>query len=80
MLTKQRGQERVYLGVFVAVVALAFLISSALLAEAQTGKETASQTKDQHQGMMSLREGFRASRIIDETVKNAHPFLGTASN
>ena len=71
MLTKQRGTERVYLGVFVAVVTLAFLLLPAFPAEAQGGKETAPQTGGQQQGMVSLQEGFRANRIIDETVRNA---------
>jgi sporulation protein YlmC with PRC-barrel domain len=69
--TQQRGPRTNWLRVFIAGVAVAFLSFDALSVEAQGSKQATPQTGSQSQETRYLQEGFRASKIIDQAVKNA---------
>ena len=72
MFTKQqRGSGRIGLGFLIGVVFLAFLPLTGFAAEVQVGKKPEQQTGNPQQERMVLQQGFRASKIIDQTVKNA---------
>jgi sporulation protein YlmC with PRC-barrel domain len=72
MFTKQqRGSSRIGLGFLIVLVSLVFLSLSGFAAEVQGGKKAGPPKGNQQQERMHLQEGFRASKIIDQTVKNA---------
>ena len=72
MATKPRRRSRRFgLGFIIGVVSLVFLSSGALSVEAQGGKGPDQKMGGQSQEKIYLQEGFRASKIIDQTVKNA---------
>ena len=72
MFTKQqRGSGRIGLGFLIGVVSLALLSLNGFAAEVQGGKKPEQQTGNPQQERMILQEGFRASKIIDQTVKSA---------
>jgi sporulation protein YlmC with PRC-barrel domain len=63
---KRQRMIRISLGLFVGVVLL-FLFSSSVLAEEAKGEKTG-----QPSGKMDLRGDIRASKMIDEIVRNDH--------
>jgi sporulation protein YlmC with PRC-barrel domain len=72
MFTRQpRGSRRICSGFLIGVVCLAFLLLNGFAAEVQGGNKAEQQTGSLQQERMYLQEGFRASKIIDQTVKNA---------
>jgi len=71
MFTKQhRDSGRPCWGFLVGIVFLTFLSMNGFAAEVQGGKKTGQQMESQQHEEMYLREGLRASKIIDESVKN----------
>jgi len=71
MFTKQkRGSGRICWGFLIGVVSLAFLSMNGFAAEVQGGKKTDQQTGNPQAERMYLQKGLRASKIIDQTVKN----------
>lgn len=71
MFTKQRGgSARICWGFLIGVVSLAFLSMTGFAAEVQGGKKTDQQTGNPQAEGMYLQKGLRASKIIDQTVKN----------
>jgi len=71
MFTKQkRGSGRICWGFLIGVVSLAFLSLNGFAAEVQGGKKTDQQTGNPQAERMYLQKGLRASKIIDQTVKN----------
>ena len=72
MFTKQqRGSGRIGLGFLIGVVSLALLSLNGFAAEVQSGKKPEQQMGNPQQERMILQDGFRASKIIDQTVKSA---------
>jgi len=72
MFTKQQqGSGRIWVGFLIGVVSLALLSLNGFAAEVQGGKTSEPRTGKQQQEKMSIQEGFRASKIIDQTLKNA---------
>ena len=72
MFTKQqRGSGRICLGFLIGVVSLVFLSLNGFAAEVQRDKKAGQQAGHPQQERIYLQEGFRASRIIDQAVKNA---------
>ena len=71
MFTKQqRNSRRFCLGFIIGAVSLVFLSLDALSVEAQGDKKTEQQTGNPQQERIVLQEGFRASKVIDQMVKN----------
>jgi sporulation protein YlmC with PRC-barrel domain len=72
MLTKQqKGSGRIGLGFVIGVVSLALFSLNGFAADVQGGQKAGQQKGNPQQERVLLQEGFRASKIIDETVKNA---------
>jgi sporulation protein YlmC with PRC-barrel domain len=72
MFTKQQtGSGRIWVGFLIGVLSLAFLSLNSFAGEVSGGKKAEPQTGKQQKERMYLQEGFRASKIIDQTVKNA---------
>jgi sporulation protein YlmC with PRC-barrel domain len=72
MTTKpQRKSRRFSLGLIIGIVSLAFLSSGALSVKAQGTQNPGQKPGALSQEKSYLQEGFRASKIIDQTVKNA---------
>jgi sporulation protein YlmC with PRC-barrel domain len=72
MFTKQqRGSSRIWLGFLIGVVSVALLSLNGFAAEVQGGKEVGGRRGNPQQERMYLQKGFRASKIIDQTVRNA---------
>jgi sporulation protein YlmC with PRC-barrel domain len=69
--TQQRGSAKIGLGFLAGVLSLAFLSLNGFAQDVQGSKKAEQQTGRQQQERMGLQEGFRASKIIDQTVKNA---------
>lgn len=71
MFSVRQSSERILVRVLVGTVMLILLSLPALMARAQGDKGTSPQTASQ-QGIVTIpKEDFRASKIIDQTVKNA---------
>ncbi len=70
-IKQQQGSGKVGLGFVIAVASLVFISSNGLAAEVQGGQKAGQQAGNPQQERVSLQEGFRASKIIDQTVKNA---------
>ena len=72
MATKQQpGSGRIWFGFLIGVVSMAFLSLNSFAEEAPGGRKAEPQTGKQQKERMFLQEGFRAGKIIDQTVKNA---------
>ena len=71
MFTKQqRDSGRIGLGLLIGVVSLALLSLNGFSAEVQVRKKPEQQTGNPQQERMVLQDSFRASKIVDQTVKN----------
>ncbi len=70
-IKQQRGSGRVELEFLIGVVFLALFSLDSLAAEIGGGKKAGEQTGNPQQEWIFLQEGFRSSKIIDQTVKNA---------
>jgi sporulation protein YlmC with PRC-barrel domain len=68
---KQSDSGRIWLGFLIGIVSIAFLSFYSFAEEAPGGKRAEPQTGIEQKERMFLQEGFRASKIIDQTVKNA---------